>query len=152
MEQVRLIPAEGGEPVMLSCAVTVVGRKDDCDLQIDHKSISKQHCVLVQTDGLVFVRDLGSTNGTRVNGQRIRRAAMIPNDEIAFAAKRYRLVVGPVAPSPLAMTQAMKEEEIAGFLKAAEAAEADTPEPVPGKVEVHTHDLPDVYPDEPAKS
>ena len=46
----------------------------------------------------------------------------------------------------------MNAEELAEFVKAAEPPEPDTPEPTPAKVEVHTHDLPDVYPDEPSKS
>lgn len=153
MEHARLIPTDGGEPVELSHDVTIVGRKDDCDLHIDHKSISKQHCVLVKTDGLVFIRDLGSTNGTRVNGQRVRRAALVPNDEIAFAARKYRLIVGAAPSEPNAETQAMNAEEMAEFIKAAaEPPEPDTPEPGAAKIEVHTHDLPDVYPDEPSKT
>jgi pSer/pThr/pTyr-binding forkhead associated (FHA) protein len=152
MDQARLIPADDGEPVELTRDVTLVGRKEDCDLQIDHKSISKQHCVLVKTDGLVFIRDLGSTNGTRVNGQRVRRAALVPNDEVAFAGRKYRLTVGQAPPEPNAETQAMKADELAEYVKAAEPPEPDTPEPIPPKVEIHTHDLPDVYPDEPSKA
>ncbi len=152
MSEARLIPADGGEPIELTRDVTIVGRKDECDLAIDHKSISKQHCVLVKTHGLVFVRDLGSTNGTRVNGQRVRRGAMVPNDEIAFAARKFRLVFGHPAPEPNDVTQAMKAGELADFVKAADAQEPDTPAPPIQKVEVHLHDLPDVYTDEPIKS
>jgi pSer/pThr/pTyr-binding forkhead associated (FHA) protein len=45
----------------------------------------------VRTDGIVLIRDLGSTNGTRVNGQRVRRGALLPNDQIAFANFKYFL-------------------------------------------------------------
>lgn len=151
MQPARLIPLEGGDPVELTRDVMIVGRKDDCDLQIDHKSISKQHCVLAITDGLVFVRDLGSTNGTRVNGQRIRRAALVPNDELAFAAKKYQYVVGSAVVAN-SRTQAMNAEELAAHLKPAEAAEPETPAPVPPRAEVLTNDLPDIYPDEPRES
>jgi predicted component of type VI protein secretion system len=79
----------------------LVGRNDDCDLRLDHKSVSKLHCVLVKTDGLILVRDLGSTNGTRVNGQRIRRAALLPNDYLAVANFKYRVEFGGVdTPGP----------------------------------------------------
>jgi predicted component of type VI protein secretion system len=151
MNLARLVPVDGGEPIELSRDVTIVGRKDECDVAIDHKSISKQHCALVKTDGLIFVRDLGSTNGTRVNGQRVRRAALVPNDEIAFAAIKYRVAFGELAPTPHAETQAMDAGELADYVKAAEMPEPETPVPVPPKIEVHLQDLPDVYADESKK-
>src|SRR5438552_15075341 len=91
----RLIASEGGEPIEVVKDLTLVGRKEECDLRLDHKSISKMHCVIVKTDGLLLLRDLGSTNGTRVNGQRVRRAALLPNDQIAFASFKYRVAFGP---------------------------------------------------------
>src|SRR5438876_10628365 len=97
----QLIPLEGGAPIDVVKDVTLVGRKEDCDLRLDHKSVSKMHCVLVKTDGLLLVRDLGSTNGTRVNGQRVRRAALLPNDQIAIAGFKLRVFLGPDAePAP----------------------------------------------------
>src|ERR1700739_475064 len=90
----QLIPLDGGSPVELVKDLTIVGRKEDCDLRLDHKSISKQHCVIVKADGLLLIRDLGSTNGTRVNGQRIRRAALLPNDTLAVATRRFQVRFG----------------------------------------------------------
>lgn len=93
----RLIPVDGGPALDLVKDLTLVGRNEDCDLFIDHKSVSKQHCVLVKTEGLVLVRDLGSTNGTRVNGQRVRRAALLPNDNLAIANFKYQVKFGESA-------------------------------------------------------
>src|SRR5947199_8266370 len=87
----QLIPIEGGPAIDLPRELTLVGRKEDCDIHLDHKSISKQHCVIVKTDGLLLLRDLGSTNGTRVNGQRVRRAALLPNDQINIASLRFKV-------------------------------------------------------------
>lgn len=110
----QLIPKQGGPPVTLGRAITVVGRSSKLsDLVIDHTSISKQHCVLVKTDGLIYLRDLGSTNGTRVNGQRVIRGALLPGDQISFASITYRIHLGPdVAggnhrPSPSNATEMM---------------------------------------------
>ena len=89
--RVQLIPVEGGKPIELAKPVTIVGRGEFVDIPFDNKSVSKQHCILVRTDGLVLIRDLGSTNGTRVNGQRVRRGALLPNDQIAFANFKYIL-------------------------------------------------------------
>ena len=89
-----LIPLDGSAPIHIVRDVTVVGRKQGlCDLIFDHESISKMHCVIARTDGLLFFRDLGSTNGTRVNGQRVVRGALLPNDELAFAALKFRSFV-----------------------------------------------------------
>ena len=96
----RLMPLDSGPAIELVKELTLVGRNDDCDVRLDHKSVSKLHCILVKTDGLVLVRDLGSTNGTRVNGQRVRRAALLPNDNLAIATFRYKVSFGEPAGSP----------------------------------------------------
>ncbi|GAB4159807.1 MAG: hypothetical protein Tsb009_37130 [Planctomycetaceae bacterium] len=94
--QAQLIPLDGGETVEITHDITVVGRKEElCDLIIEHGSISKLHCVIVKTDGLLFIRDLASTNGTKVNGQRVSRGALLPGDELSFAKIRYRVHMGP---------------------------------------------------------
>ena len=103
--RVRLVPLEGGTPIEISKDLLLVGRKEDCDLFLDHKSISKLHCVLVKTDGLLLLRDLGSTNGTRVNGQRVRRAALLPKDQLQIASLKYTVEVSqeepPASPNEL---------------------------------------------------
>lgn len=145
----QLLPVEGGDPIELTRDITVVGRKDDADLRIDHKSVSKQHCVLVKTDGLLLVRDLGSTNGTRVNGQRVRRAAITPDDVVAFAGVKYRVKLSrrPAVEAAQEATQPAPADSSADLPPASEDKAHAGPIAV-----VHTHELPDVYPDEPSES
>ncbi|MBA4191558.1 MAG: FHA domain-containing protein [Planctomycetaceae bacterium] len=102
----RLVSVDGGPPVDLDKELSLVGRDEECDVHLNHKSVSKQHCVLVKTDGLILVRDLGSTNGTRVNGQRIRRAALMPNDTLTVANLKFTVRFGAefekeLAPPPV---------------------------------------------------
>ena len=98
----QLVPLNGGEPVTIDKDVTVVGRQaEHCDLVLDRKSISKIHCIIAKTDGLLFVRDLDSTNGTKVNGQRIIRGALLPGDQLAFAGEKFRVHLGPSPAAPL---------------------------------------------------
>ncbi len=96
----ELIPDDGDPPIPITRDVTVVGRRD-ADVVIDHAGISRRHCVLVKTDGLLVVRDLITTNGTRVKGQRIRWAALLPGDKLSLGGYKMRVYLGPDdAPSP----------------------------------------------------
>ena len=88
-----LVPLDGGKTIELEKDLTLIGRKEDCDLRLEHKSVSKLHCVIVKTDGLLLLRDLGSTNSTRVNGQRVRRAALLPNDQLTIANYRFKILL-----------------------------------------------------------
>ncbi|HEX4612156.1 MAG TPA: FHA domain-containing protein [Urbifossiella sp.] len=126
----RLVPADGGPPTDLTKDLALVGRGEDCDVRVDHKSVSKYHCVIVKTDGLLLLRDLGSTNGTRVNGQRVRRAALLPNDAVSFANLKFKVMFGI-------------DLEL---MLAAEAAPGAPPAPTGP---VRRNALPDVYQEQP---
>ncbi len=97
----ELVPENGDPPIPIQRDVTVLGRREYCDVRIDHPSISKRHCVLVRTSGLLVLRDLGTTNGTKVKGQRIRWAALLPGDKVSFGGYKVKVYLGPDnAPSP----------------------------------------------------
>jgi pSer/pThr/pTyr-binding forkhead associated (FHA) protein len=105
----RLVSADGGPSIDLTKDMTLFGRDEDCDVRLDHKSVSKLHCVIVKTDGVLLLRDLGSTNGTRVNGQRVRRAALLPNDTLAIANLKYTVKFGAELEKDDAVAKAKKD-------------------------------------------
>lgn len=120
----QLIPTSGARPITLEKPITVVGRSSNlCDLVIQHTSVSKMHCLLVKTDGLIYMRDLGSTNGTRVNGQRVIRGALLPGDQLSFSGVAYKIHLGPDLPvgpaSPNGATEMLRsipdEDDGGGF-------------------------------------
>jgi pSer/pThr/pTyr-binding forkhead associated (FHA) protein len=149
----QLIPLDGSPPIDILKDLVVVGRKEDCDLRLDHKSVSKQHCVIVKTDGLLLLRDLGSTNGTRVNNTRVRRAALLPNDSLSIAHFRFRVFLGPDEPqsprqaSPrFEHTQALDARDLVGLLQPEQAPPRSNRDAL--KPELQRNQLPDVYPEE----
>ena len=62
--------------------VTVIGRREDCDLRIPLSEVSRKHCRLVRDGDTVRIEDFGSANGTNVNGQRVQEAELSPGDSI----------------------------------------------------------------------
>lgn len=157
--RVQLVPTDGGTAIEITKDLMLVGRKDDCDIQLDHKSISKQHCVLVKTDGLLLLRDLGSTNGTRVNGQRVRRAALLPNDHINIASLRYKVKFDggeTAAIGPDDFTQQLDAKDIERLLRRntanMEDEEDDEDSEELNKLPpIQANSLPDTYDDKPEK-
>ena len=71
----------------LTKPVTLIGRGEDCDLQVPLGSISRRHCEIHLRDEELRVDDLASSNGTYVNNQRVTTSPLKAGD---------RLVVGPV--------------------------------------------------------
>ncbi len=68
----------------------LIGRNKNCDISIREQYISGQHAYIWFEDGEWLLEDLGSRNGTSVNGQRIRQKVMLdPQDEISFGNRRF---------------------------------------------------------------
>lgn len=97
----ELVPDNGDPAIVIRRDITVIGRKDNCDVRIEHPTISKKHCIVVRTAGLLIMRDLATTNGTKVKGQRVRWAALLPGDKVSIGGYKLRVYLGPDdAPSP----------------------------------------------------
>lgn len=78
------VTAEGARgEVRMKRERLVIGRKDTCDVRVPVAAVSREHCELVEKDGKVLVRDLGSSNGTYVNRERIQEAELKAGDLVA---------------------------------------------------------------------
>lgn len=73
---------------------TIVGRANDCDIVLATAHLSRRHAQLTVKDGLLFVKDLGSANGTYLNGKAITEARVKRGDELRFDTLNFG-VVGP---------------------------------------------------------
>ncbi|MGB9624386.1 MAG: ATPase, T2SS/T4P/T4SS family [Phycisphaerae bacterium] len=69
-----------------------IGRRADNDVVIEDKQASRYHCTLEPTDGGYVLSDLGSRNGTRLNGVRVERAVVTAGDEIAIGQVVLRVL------------------------------------------------------------
>ena len=69
----------------------VIGRGNECDLILDEVEMSRRHAVIENCGDGIFLRDLGSANGTFVNGVQVRDAVLHPDDQIAFDRNRFLL-------------------------------------------------------------
>jgi pSer/pThr/pTyr-binding forkhead associated (FHA) protein len=60
----------------------VLGRAADCDYQLDSLRVSRRHCAFSVRDGRMWIEDLGSRNGTRLNGDSITEARPIADGDV----------------------------------------------------------------------
>jgi adenylate cyclase len=90
--QGELVPVGGGDPIPLLRSKVSIGRRESCDVCLRFPTVSGKHCELYFTDGHWYIRDLGSQNGTKVNGQRIYQKKMLrPGDQVAIAKHRFKI-------------------------------------------------------------
>jgi adenylate cyclase len=99
MPAYRLVSASGDQHFDLPDGRTVVvGRGVESDLTVLDPTISRRHAELTAGPEGVMLRDLGSSNGTHVNGRRLATASLAPGDAVSFGKVSYRLEIAPAPP------------------------------------------------------
>ncbi|QDU37753.1 Glycogen accumulation regulator GarA [Maioricimonas rarisocia] len=90
-----LIPDDGSKPVVLDKAIVFFGRHADCDVVLaNSRKVSRKHCCVARVDDHYVVRDLGSMNGVRVNGDAVEGEAQLRDgDDLLIGDVAYRLQV-----------------------------------------------------------
>ncbi len=93
----------------------VLGRKNNCDLRIPLPSVSRQHCEILLEDDQARLNDLGSSNGTQVNGERVQGVTLRPGDLIRGGPVLFTVVLNGepanVRPRPVDL-QALSESSM----------------------------------------
>lgn len=121
-----------GKVIPISGRLTI-GRGNDCDLVLDEPEMSRRHAMVEATPAGIWLRDLGSANGTYVNGVQVRDAVLYTGDQLAFDRNRF-LIEAPGTPT---RPQGMDVQEISGAKPAVEitqtlqAIRLDTPRTEP---------------------
>jgi predicted component of type VI protein secretion system len=101
---IRLVALDEGPDITIDRAMLIVGRHPQCDARLDSIRVSRRHCCMMQDKENVVVRDLGSTNGIRINGQRVEEGKLRPGDELSIAHIRFRMEAGHAEELTLAET------------------------------------------------
>jgi phosphoserine phosphatase RsbU/P len=98
----RVVDKEGQCTYMpLPAPSALIGRSQDAQVRLDHSAVSRRHTELSRDPfGRWWVRDLGSRNGTFVNGRRITEMSLRAGDELEIGPFRLRLDCEPSAPLP----------------------------------------------------
>jgi pSer/pThr/pTyr-binding forkhead associated (FHA) protein len=87
----ELVALTEGPNILIDKPIMLLGRHQECDIQLGSRKVSRRHCCLAQVSDYFVVRDLGSTNGIRINGHRVLEGSLRPGDELAIANQRYQL-------------------------------------------------------------
>jgi hypothetical protein len=84
-----------GSTFRLDGDLTTAGRHPDSDIFLDDVTVSRRHAEFYRDAGRFTVRDVGSLNGTYVNGSRIEEAELVANDEVQIGKFRLKFMANP---------------------------------------------------------
>jgi pSer/pThr/pTyr-binding forkhead associated (FHA) protein len=90
---------QGGEFPLPANREIVVGRSSELDMVLVEDMVSRRHAKITVTGDQIFIQDLGSTNGTFVNGEKIKRARLNEGDRILIGTSIIKLVAAESAPA-----------------------------------------------------
>ena len=97
---VHLLSLSEGPSIVLDKPILLFGRHQECDVVLNSKKVSRRHCCLAQVNDYLVIRDLGSTNGIRINGVQTREGKLQPGDEVCIGNFVYQ-VAGSLQPKPM---------------------------------------------------
>lgn len=110
----ELVPVGGGDAIPLVSTVMTMGRRESCDICLKFQNISGTHCELALKNGVWHLRDLNSTNGVKVNGERTLNRRLRPGDEIGIAGRKYVIQYELAAGTKIEELFSEQEENVFG--------------------------------------
>jgi len=96
----ELVALSEGPSILLDKPILLIGRHQECDIQIASRKISRRHCCIAQVNDHLVVRDLCSTNGVRINGVRVNEGCLNAGDELTIGNFRYEVRLTSAEPQP----------------------------------------------------
>jgi pSer/pThr/pTyr-binding forkhead associated (FHA) protein len=105
---------QGGEFPLPPNSEIVVGRSSDLDMVLVEDMVSRRHSKITVSGDEVTIQDLGSTNGTFVNGERVERMTLTDGDRVLIGTSIIKLVTTDGPPAPQMQPKKRLEEVAAG--------------------------------------
>jgi adenylate cyclase len=90
-----LNPIGAGDPISLNKKEIVIGRHKSCDIVLNFHNVSSKHCRLILSDGYWYVLDMQSTNGVKVNGNKVTDHIIKPNSSLAISTHFFVVQYNP---------------------------------------------------------
>ncbi|MDA0589359.1 MAG: FHA domain-containing protein [Planctomycetota bacterium] len=87
----ELTPCGGGDPIPMLRRKLIVGRRSSCDVTLRFPNVSSRHCELELINGYWYVKDLGSSNGIRVNSERCDQKWVFPGDILHIGRHKFEV-------------------------------------------------------------
>lgn len=101
-----------GQSIPLDRKKFLIGREQDCQLRPNSELVSRHHCVFTVDDYSVRLRDLGSTNGTSVNGETIRKEVVLQQgDEVTVGSLEFQIAINEAVVEAATQTTSAETEE-----------------------------------------
>jgi pSer/pThr/pTyr-binding forkhead associated (FHA) protein len=105
---------QGGEFPLPASSEIVVGRSSDLDMVLVEDMVSRRHAKISVNGDTVTIQDLGSTNGTFVNGERVEKMTLTDGDRVLIGTSIIKLVTTDGPPAPASQPRKRLEEVAAG--------------------------------------
>lgn len=121
--ELKLVLAKGepkGKVIEIAKTPAVIGREPECDVVIASPKVSRKHCRIEMAGNAVSLSDLGSANGTFVNGTKVQKVELHPGDKLVIGPLGFVVeFVGATGSKPVAKTSskaAAEPQDINDFL------------------------------------
>ena len=116
---------QGGEFPIVPDKQIVVGRSSDLDMVLVEDMVSRKHARIAMQQDQIWIEDLGSTNGTFVNGEKIKRARLKEGDRVLIGTSILKVIAGD-ATSPAARDEAQVKQNLENVAAARRTSQART--------------------------
>src|SRR5882724_4578588 len=87
---------QGGEYALAEGQEIVIGRSSELDMVLVEEMVSRKHARIALTDGVINIEDLGSTNGTFVNGEKVDRGTLMEGDRVLIGTNILKVIATAV--------------------------------------------------------